>query len=252
MINFLVEQLHLKTKHMFLSNYEGYGDTVSFSKENIEETFEALWNAVIFDSENPKGDVPEEIIESCEKEGIPELFWPLICAAGLAKFSLIKNRQGDTGLAIDYLCLAEFSAGIWVTVSGLGKILSLGETSAASLLAKKRHAKEKNEFKEVIKYWRENIYPSHPFLSASKAADRIKMVDISPLSHRKLVELIAAEKKKSPESLLSAHNGHSAQTVQSAHKGCKPVFDVKNSEPCRYFPANATRFQVWPLKPNPR
>jgi hypothetical protein len=189
MINFLVKQLHLKMKHTFLSHFEE-GGIVSFSKENIEETFEAIWNSVILESGNPDDDLPEIIIESCKKEGIPELFWPLICAAGLARFSLIKNKQGNIELAVGCLCLAEFSAGIFVAILGFGAI------PTASLLAKKRHAKWRNESEKVIRYWSENILPLHPSLSASKSAEQIKMVGISSLGYRKIAELIAAEKKK--------------------------------------------------------
>jgi hypothetical protein len=63
MIDFLVKQLHLKMKHMFLSHFKESG-TVSFSNQNLEETFEALWNSVVFESENPNGNLPEIIIES--------------------------------------------------------------------------------------------------------------------------------------------------------------------------------------------
>lgn len=58
-------------------------------------------------------------------------------------------------------------------------------------LAKMRHAENHALIGDALKYWRENIDPS---LSASKAAN--ELVRVVPLSHKKLAEVVAAEKKK--------------------------------------------------------
>lgn len=66
-------------------------------------------------------------------------------------------------------------------------------TAAAAQLAKRRHAENYALIEDAKKYWRENIDPS---ISAAKAAN--ELVRIVPLSHKKLSEVIAAEKKKLP------------------------------------------------------
>lgn len=62
---------------------------------------------------------------------------------------------------------------------------------AAATLAKKRHAENYAMVAQAVKYWRENINPD---LSASKAAN--ELVQVVPLSHKKLAEIISAEKRK--------------------------------------------------------
>lgn len=66
-------------------------------------------------------------------------------------------------------------------------------TNPATELAKKRHAENYALIGDAIKYWREKIDPN---LSASKAAN--ELVRVVPLSHKKLAEVIAAERKKIP------------------------------------------------------
>ncbi|MDR3212408.1 MAG: hypothetical protein LBT71_00595 [Azoarcus sp.] len=63
--------------------------------------------------------------------------------------------------------------------------------SPASILAKRRHAESYAMKEYALAYWRKNIDPS---LSASKAAD--KLLNVVPLSHKVLAELVSAEKKK--------------------------------------------------------
>jgi hypothetical protein len=61
----------------------------------------------------------------------------------------------------------------------------------AIAMAKMRHAENYALSDEAVKYWRENINPT---LSASKAAN--ELLRVVPLSHKKLAEIVAAEKKK--------------------------------------------------------
>lgn len=74
-----------------------------------------------------------------------------------------------------------------------GVLFAKSPGNPASALAKKRHAENYALTADAIKYWRENIDPS---LSASKAAD--ELLRVLPLSHRKLTEIVSAEKKKKP------------------------------------------------------
>ena len=66
-----------------------------------------------------------------------------------------------------------------------------GECNPAAILAKKRHTENRAMAEEAMKFWRENMDTS---LSASKAAN--ELVQVVSLSHKKLAELVAAEKKK--------------------------------------------------------
>ena len=61
----------------------------------------------------------------------------------------------------------------------------------ASELAKLRHADNYAMIDEALDYWRKNIDPK---LSAAKAANQL--LEIVPLSHKKLAEVVSAEKKK--------------------------------------------------------
>ena len=63
--------------------------------------------------------------------------------------------------------------------------------SPAVELAKMRHAENYALIEDALKYWREKIDPT---ISAAKAAN--ELVRVVPLSHKKLAEVIAAEKKK--------------------------------------------------------
>jgi hypothetical protein len=64
-------------------------------------------------------------------------------------------------------------------------------TNPAVELAKRRHAENYALIGDAVKYWREKIDPT---ISASKAAN--ELLRVVPLSHKKLAEVIAAEKKK--------------------------------------------------------
>ncbi len=61
----------------------------------------------------------------------------------------------------------------------------------AAELARRRHAENYAMVDDALKYWREKIDPA---ISASKAAN--ELVRVVPLSHKKLAQVIAAEKKK--------------------------------------------------------
>jgi hypothetical protein len=151
--------------------------------------FKTLWECVIFESDNFEGNIPEKILNSCRNQDIPELFHSLICAGGMAKFCLIKNKQGKIEEAIKALCYANFCCGLFLMSFHKNK------NNPASELAKKRHSGNNALFDEAIKYWNEEIPPS---ISASKAAD--ELVRVVPLSHRKLSDLVSAEKKKRQQS----------------------------------------------------
>jgi len=61
----------------------------------------------------------------------------------------------------------------------------------AAEMAFLRHAENYALIRDAIEYWRESIDPA---LSAAKAAN--ELIKIVPLSHKKLSEIVSAEKKK--------------------------------------------------------
>ena len=76
---------------------------------------------------------------------------------------------------------------------GLGDALLQGVLTKghASALAKLRHSENYALANDAIEYWKKQISPN---LSAQKAAT--ELAKIVPLSHKKLAELVSAEKKK--------------------------------------------------------
>ena len=100
---------------------------------------------------------------------------------------LHKNSDGERSLVLlDTLESIGFFVGL---ASGL--LLQKLQTNPAAMLAEKRHAENKVLIAEAVKYWKENIKPE---LSAAKAAN--ELVQVFPLSHKKLSEVVAAERKK--------------------------------------------------------
>lgn len=96
--------------------------------------------------------------------------------------SLKADKEGRHGSAWAYSVKAQYWAGL---------LTGLYWTDSAASLATKRHKRHRELSEEAIRYWRENIDPK---LSAAKAAE--KLIAIIPLSHKKLAELIATERKK--------------------------------------------------------
>ena len=66
-----------------------------------------------------------------------------------------------------------------------------GGSDPAKKLATLRHAENYELANDAVRYWRENIDPT---LSAAKAAN--ELMKVVPLSHKKLAEIVSAEKKK--------------------------------------------------------
>lgn len=121
----------------------------------------------------------------------------------------VVKFENDPFEALDSLVFAAESVGRMCVIGGLrtqqagtgaGLLgISLGRSlshegfskTCASLMATKRHAEDRQLFSEALKYWRENIDFN---LSAQKAAT--ELTQIVPLSHKKLAEIVSAEKNK--------------------------------------------------------
>lgn len=82
-------------------------------------------------------------------------------------------------------------AHLWAGILQTSWVLRKSEENPAKLLAKKRHAENYSLINDALKHWRENVDPN---LSAAKAAN--ELMRVVPLSHKKLAEVISAEKKR--------------------------------------------------------
>lgn len=110
------------------------------------------------------------------------------------------NREmecGNVAAAMDFLCEAyeavrdEHGIFIYENATDDGATGLPSVRTAAAQMARMRHAENYSLIEYAIKHWRENIDPS---ISAAKAAN--ELVRVVNLSHKKLAEVISAEKKK--------------------------------------------------------
>lgn len=104
-----------------------------------------------------------------------------------ANQTLAAENNGQRDQAWIYAADTSFWAGALVATWGERKFA----INPATRLANKRHKEHYAMIEQAKEYWRKNINPT---ISASKAADRLQKV--VPLSHKKLAEVIAVEKKK--------------------------------------------------------
>ena len=122
----------------------------------------------------------------------------------------LVGRETDPNKAVRALAVAAEVLGMQSVTGGirilgkegpidLEKLGAIGESllhgvlakGHASAMAKMRHAEDYALADDARKFWRENISPD---LSAQKAATELEKVVC--LSHKKLAELVSAEKKK--------------------------------------------------------
>lgn len=103
----------------------------------------------------------------------------------------IDGLEDDIDELVSVLCFGNWAIGALEGTLGNERNDVVLENNAASFLAHKRHSENRQLSSEAIEYWRNNIDPK---LSASKAAN--ELLKVVPLSHKKLAELVAAEKKK--------------------------------------------------------
>lgn len=155
-------------------------------KASTEEIRESLWR--ILEDKGYKKDVDFERLRADTSANLEasistnqiESHFAVLIMLGLATASFNAN---DFQNAIRSLSSAS-------RILGLCEGALLAQNPAVEM-AKLRHAENYAMTDEAIKYWRDNIDPS---MSASKAAN--ELIRIVPLSHKKLAEVVAAEKKK--------------------------------------------------------
>lgn len=139
---------------------------------------------------------PNELLKGTAFTGFPDDHDVLTAMAIVWFFDAAQIRRSNESKAMDLL----FEAADALDLATGRYMWDEGEKSCeeenrnenpAAAMARLRHADNYALADEARKYWRENIDPT---LSAQKAADNL--LRVVPLSHKKLAELVAAEKKK--------------------------------------------------------
>lgn len=139
------------------------------------------------------------------------------CGAKMPTTRMSPHEPVDCGLAMAFMCAAwaenekdphEALSMLMLAGEALGMLKVIGMLKASGLeldegtrrkifasgMAKARHSENYAMADDAITYWRQNI---DPCLSASKAAN--ELMRVVPLSHKKLAEIVSAEKKKQPQ-----------------------------------------------------
>lgn len=148
-------------------------------------------------SPHGKLDFAHEVLDATvrNKAKVPTLEYIFQLGSLAVAFGIEGHRRFDAGRLEDaWLSLS--NACMWLGFTmGAGEAYkeqrSVDAFTAASVLGKLRHAENYALADEALKFWRENIDPN---LSAAKAAN--ELVRVVPLSHKKLAEVVSAEKKK--------------------------------------------------------
>ncbi|QBR40558.1 hypothetical protein EHF36_07905 [Kerstersia gyiorum] len=142
----------------------------------------------------------KEIETAWTESGLPDSFDPwnmmeaLYCQL-LNKADCIVKMDGFSSEWMDVVCDAEDARGMTLFLSDSSEdtFADAAPASIGAALADIRHAETRSTNKFVLEYWREKIDPA---LSAQKAADEVLQRNVVNLSHKKIAEIIAAERKR--------------------------------------------------------
>jgi hypothetical protein len=157
--------------------YEGMASTLDEALSATDKPSQLLYQTKF--SEMPSSSQILEAISVC---------W-FFQAAGNMKNNMEKAHD-LLFEAIDGAMMA-YGRFMWDMAEEFGPEFDSVRTNAAAQMARMRHKENYALANTAVEYWREHIDPN---LSASKAANQL--VQIVPLSHKKLAELVSAEKKK--------------------------------------------------------
>jgi hypothetical protein len=171
------ETLKLLSTSSGYLEYEGMADTLFDALSVIEK--------------------PSALLKETNFTAMPESYDILLAMSLYWFFQAAESAKSNCGDFFDFLFEAMDAADLangmymWGEAEKIYSDSNSSNRNAAAELAKLRHRENYLLADEAIKYWRENIDPT---LSASKAAE--ELLRIVPLSHKKLAELVSAEKKK--------------------------------------------------------
>jgi|GEM_PF-2352258 hypothetical protein len=166
-------------------------------RDYLEDPESFFWSTIseAWDDPATNGDeAVEEIGLSLDGKRDPEsapfaLLQAMFAVVAYAVQAMKAEKADKHDEAWTYAVDAQYWAGIlWASWAE-----KMHGTKPAVELAKRRHAENYALIEDALKYWHEKIDPT---ISASKAAN--ELVRVVPLSHKKLAEVIAAEKKKQP------------------------------------------------------
>lgn len=150
-------------------------------------------------SPHGKLDFAQEVLDATDRNRAKVATLEYIFQLGslAVAFGIEGHRRYDAGRLEDaWVSLSSACMWLGFTVGACeayDQKRSVDAFTAASVLGKLRHAENYALADEALKFWRENIDPN---LSAAKAAN--ELVRVVPLSHKKLAEIVSAEKKKQP------------------------------------------------------
>jgi hypothetical protein len=160
---------------------------IARTEENCER-FRSIWAMVMNETAKSLG-LDESLLTDCTPVENVLALEAIFALAIVSTAHAERAAAKEDAEALDLLVVAAETTGI---VRGLLTMSDReAEKSAGAILARMRHKENRDLKAFAISYWRDNIDPN---LSAAKAAD--KLVGVVNLSHKKLAEIIAAEKKK--------------------------------------------------------
>lgn len=165
-----------------------YGELANPESFFASKIFGQAWDDAATNGDKSVDEIGLSLDGKRDPESAPFALLQVMNAVVAYAVQAMKAEKGDKhDEAWTYVADARYWAGI-LRAAWTGKKHG---TNPAVELAKRRHAENYALIGDALKYWREKIDPT---LSASKAAN--ELVRVVPLSHKKLAELVAAEKKK--------------------------------------------------------
>lgn len=150
--------------------------------------FREAWNDPTTSGDKSVDEIGLSLDDKRDSEDHPYAMLQIMIVVVAYAVQAMKAEKGDKhDEAWTYAADARYWAGmLWAAWAE-----KLTGANPAVEMAKKRHAENRALVGDALKYWREKIDPA---VSASKAAN--ELVRVVPLSHKKLAEIVAAEKKK--------------------------------------------------------
>ncbi|NJM12619.1 MAG: hypothetical protein HC889_12760 [Synechococcaceae cyanobacterium SM1_2_3] len=185
------------SSHLMADNpNQDYGENADPETFFLNNFFKSAW-----DDPATNGDkLVDEIRLSADEIGLP--LDGEYASNNIAHFALIQVMIAAVAYAVQVMKAEKndkhneawtfaADAKYWAGILQAAWAAKMDRENPAAELAKKRHAEHYAMIEDAVQYWRDNIDKN---LSASKAAN--ELIRVVPLSHKKLAEVIAAEKKK--------------------------------------------------------
>jgi len=165
-----------------------YGELANPESFFASKIFGEAWDDPTTNGDKSVNEIGMSLDGKRDPESAPFALLQVMSAIISYAVQAMKAEKSDKhDEAWTYAADARYWAGILRASSAQKKV----DINPAVELAKRRHAEHYALIGDALKYWREKIDPT---LSASKAAN--ELVRVVPLSHKKLAEVVAAEKKK--------------------------------------------------------